>query len=335
MNTAELIRRKRDGEVLPGSALGAFVAGVASGEVEEAQLGAFPMAVYLRGMSDEEQAALTLAMRDSGAVLAWPDLDGPVFDKHSTGGVGDLVSLVLAPLVAACGGYVPMISGRGLGHTGGTLDKLESIPGFRVQLTLDALDRTVRAAGFAMVGQGADLAPADRRMYAVRDVTATVDCRPLVVASILSKKLCEGLDGLVMDIKTGNGAIFDDADQALALGQALCDVAAAAGLPCTALVTDMDQPLARSAGNALELREALAFLRGEPVCDRLREVTLALASELLVTGGLAADADQAGARLQAALEGGAAAERFQHMVRLQDPMLRAFDRVYPIYWRGA
>ncbi len=317
MNIPEFIRRKRDGERLDAADIADFVAGVAANEVEDAQLGAFLMAVYLRGMSDAEQAALTRAMRDSGDSLRWTKLDGPVLDKHSTGGVGDLVSLVLAPLVAACGGYVPMISGRGLGHTGGTLDKLESIPGFDVNLSLDRLTRVVSVAGLGMVGQGGTLAPADQRMYATRDVTATVDCQPLIVSSILSKKLSEGLDGLVMDIKIGNGAIMTDPDEARRLGQALCDVAAAAGLACTALLTDMDQPLASRAGNALEVRAALELLDGASRDDRLREVVLALAAELLVTGELDDDAAAARVRLERALENGAAAERFARMVRLQ------------------
>ncbi|MEE4174497.1 MAG: thymidine phosphorylase, partial [Xanthomonadales bacterium] len=317
LDIPDLLRRKRDGEPLDGEALRAFGEGVANGEVEDAQIGAFLMAVFLRGMSDREQADLTLAMRDSGSVMRWDDLPGPALDKHSTGGVGDLVSLVLAPLVAACGGFVPMISGRGLGHTGGTLDKLESIPGFDVNLAPQRFDAVVRECGFALAGQGPDLAPADRRLYAVRDVTATVECQPLIVSSILSKKLCEGLDGLVMDIKIGNGAIMTDPARARALGQALCDVAAQAGLACTALLTDMHQPLASSAGNALEVAEALRFLRGEAVNHRLRTVTLALAGELLQTGGLAANGDDARDKLESALSSGEAAERFGRVVAAQ------------------
>jgi len=317
MDIADIIREKRDGRTLASEAIRTFVDAVASELAEDAQLGAFLMAAYLQGLNDREQADLTLAMRDSGDVMRWPELDGPVLDKHSTGGVGDLVSLVLAPLLAACGAFVPMISGRGLGHTGGTLDKMEAIPGLDVTPPRDLMRRTVREAGFAMVGQDARLAPADRRLYAVRDVTATVGCRPLIVASILSKKLCEGLDGLVMDIKTGNGAIMPEADRARALGQAICDVAETAGLPCTALLTDMDQPLAWSAGNALEVHEALAFLRGEPRHPRLAEVVFALARELLATGGLEADPEAAQGLLRRALESGAAAERFGRMAALQ------------------
>lgn len=326
MSTADIIRAKRDGRVLSREQLRAFTEGVAQSLVGDAQLGAFLMAVYLRGLNDQEQAELTLAMRDSGDVLAWEDLPGPVLDKHSTGGIGDLVSLVLAPLVAACGGYVPMISGRGLAHTGGTLDKLEAIPGFRVTPPRDLFRQTVREAGFAMVGQDRGLAPADRRMYAVRDVTATVSCRPLIVSSILSKKLCEGLDGLVMDIKTGNGAILENPAEARALGQALCDVAEATGLPCTALVTDMDQPLARSAGNALEVDEALAFLRGETRHPRLAEVVFGLCRELLRTGGIEADPERAQALLIRAIDSGAAADRFARMVSLQGGPADLLDR---------
>ena len=317
MSTPEIIRRKRDGQPLEPEDIAEFIRGVAENKVEDAQLGAFLMAVYLQGMTDGEQAALTRAMRDSGETLCWQALDGPVLDKHSTGGVGDLVSLVLAPLVAASGGFVPMISGRGLGHTGGTLDKLESIPGFDVNLSLDQLTHVVREAGFGMVGQGDALAPADQRMYAVRDVTATVDCQPLIVSSILSKKLCEGLDGLVMDVKIGNGAVMTDALRARQLGQALCDVSAAAGLACTALLTDMDQPLASRAGNALEIRSALEFLRGESGDTRLQEVVFALAAELLLTGNLQKERQGAMEQLQRALESGAAADRFARMVALQ------------------
>ncbi len=317
MNPVDLIRRKRDGKVIDGGSMRAFVDGVARGEVEDAQLGAFLMAVYLRGLDQQEQADLTLAMRDSGEVLAWPDLPGPVLDKHSTGGVGDLVSLVLAPLMAACGAYIPMISGRGLGHTGGTLDKLESIPGFDVNPPRALVQRCVRETGLVLIGQGAGLAPADRRMYATRDVTATVSCQPLIVASILSKKLAEGLDGLVMDIKTGNGAIMNNEADALSLGQAIVDVAGAAGLPCTALVTDMNQPLASSAGNALEVAEAIRFLRGEPVNHRLKAVVFGLCRELLATGGLEPESERAQVRLEQALSSGEAAERFARLVALQ------------------
>jgi thymidine phosphorylase len=316
-SVADIIGAKRDGLALSDLQIRTLVEGVSDHSLGDGQLGAFLMAVFLRGMNDAEQVALTLAMRDSGTVLSWQGLDGPVLDKHSTGGVGDLVSLVLAPLVAACGGYVPMISGRGLGHTGGTLDKLESIPGFEVNPPLETMRRIVAQAGFAMVGQGPDLAPADHRMYAVRDVTATVSSIPLIASSILSKKLAEGLDALVMDIKTGNGAFMTDPAQARRLAEDITRIASDAGLQASALLTDMDQPLASNAGNALEMREALDWLRGRPCNARLQAVTLALAGELLQLGGLAdspADAEQ---KLQQALDSGRAAERFARMVALQ------------------
>lgn len=311
------IRDKRQARKLSQAQLRVMVEGIRDQTVSDVQLGAFLMAVCLQGMTVEEQAQLTLAMRDSGVVLKWPGLNGPVLDKHSTGGVGDLVSLVLAPMLAACGAYVPMISGRGLGHTGGTLDKLQSIPGFDVNPGLDRLRKIVREVGFAMVGQGPDLAPADRRMYAARDVTATVSCTPLIVASILSKKLAEGLDGLVMDIKTGNGAVMASAHDARELGKALVLAADAAGLPCTAVFTDMSQPLASSAGNALELEQAVQFLSGGKVNRRLSEVVFSLGSEMLLLGKLSSNQASARELLTASLVNGLAAERFEKMVAMQ------------------
>jgi thymidine phosphorylase len=314
---ADIIRDKRNGVELNAAKIETLVQGIVEGSVGEAQVGAFLMAVYLRGMTAQEQVALTLAMRDSGTCLEWSDLDGPVLDKHSTGGVGDLVSLVLAPMVAACGGFVPMISGRSLGHTGGTLDKLESIPGFNVNLGLDRLRQVVHEAGFGMVGQGVNLAPADKQMYAVRDVTATVSSIPLIVSSILSKKLAEGLDGLVMDIKTGNGAFMTGKGEAVRLAMEICMVAEAAGLKASALVTNMDQPLARAAGNSLEMHKAIAYLRGEAINPRLEEVTMALGAEMLAHGGIEPDTDRARALLGERVASGAAAERFARMVYLQ------------------
>lgn len=313
----ELIKAKRDGLELPDEAIKDFVNGIAGGHVTDAQIGAFAMAVYFQGMSMEEQTQLTLAMRDSGRSLLWSDLDGPVLDKHSTGGVGDLVSLVLAPMLAACGAYVPMISGRGLGHTGGTLDKLESIPGFNVNLTQYAFHETVSATGLAITGQGSDLAPADGRIYAVRDVTATVDSVPLIVASILSKKLAEGLSGLVSDIKTGNGAFMCERNRARDLAANLIEVAKLAGLPSRALITDMNQPLACNAGNALEVAEAIDFLKGGKRHVRLEEVVLALGSEMLLLGGLVDKAETGRLKLGEALTSGRAGERFARMVAMQ------------------
>jgi thymidine phosphorylase len=303
----ELIRRKRDGASLTDEELRWLVGGITDGTVTDGQAAAFAMAVFFRDLEPAERVTLTTAMRDSGSVLSW-ELDGPVLDKHSTGGVGDKVSLILAPVLAACGAYVPMISGRGLGHTGGTLDKLDSIPGYTSTPDLDLLRRTVAEAGCAIVGQTADLAPADRRLYALRDATGTVESIPLIVASILSKKLAEGLDGLVMDIKAGSGAFMPTRAASAELGRAIADVSQGAGLPCTALLTDMDQVLGRTAGNALEVREALDVLRdgtGEP---RLVEVTLALARAALELAGVGADPAQA-------LRDGSAADRFERMVR--------------------
>jgi thymidine phosphorylase len=322
----EVIKAKRDGQELAEDAIRHFVDGIASGQVSDAQIGAFTMAVHFQSMSMAEQTALTLAMRDSGRCFDWPDLDGPVLDKHSTGGVGDLVSLIMAPMLAACGAYLPMISGRGLGHTGGTLDKLESIPGFNINPTQHIFDQTVREAGLAMTGQGGDLAPADGRIYAVRDVTATVDSIPLIVASILSKKLAEGLDGLVLDIKTGNGAFMRERNRARDLAANLIEVAELAGLPCRALITDMNQPLARSAGNALEMGEAIEFLKGGKRQPRLEQVIFSLSSEMLLLGGLAENTKNAVQMLSSALESGLAAERFARMVAMQGGPVDLLER---------
>jgi thymidine phosphorylase len=297
------------------------VRGIADGTVSDAQVGAFAMAVVLRGMTAAERVALTTAMRDSGEVLRWPG-DRPVLDKHSTGGVGDKVSLLLAPVIAACGGAVPMISGRGLGHTGGTLDKLEAIPGYDTAPEPERLRAVVAGAGCAIVGQTAQLAPADRRLYAIRDATGTVESIPLLVGSILSKKLAAGLDGLVMDVKVGSGAFLPDAHDARELAGAIVEVAAGAGLRTTALLTDMDRVLGRTAGNAVEVREAIDHLTGAARDERLVDVTLELARELLALGGLDADPAEA-------LAGGAAAERFAAMVTAlggPEDLLEAPDR---------
>jgi thymidine phosphorylase len=306
----ELIRRKRDGGELEGHEIEWLVRGITDGWVSDAQVGAFAMAVVLKGMTREERVALTGAMMRSGEVLDWSDagLPGPALDKHSTGGVGDKVSLLLGPMIAACGGAVPMISGRGLGHTGGTLDKLESIPGYLTTPAPERLRAAVRNAGCAIIGQTGDLAPADRRLYAIRDATATVESLPLIVASILSKKLAAGLDALVMDVKAGSGAFMTDADSARELAQAIVDVAAGNGLPARALITDMDRVLGRTAGNALEVREAIDHLTGAASDPRLVEVTVELCRELLALGGLE------GRDPAEALSGGAAAERFAAMV---------------------
>jgi thymidine phosphorylase len=313
MLAAEVIRRKRDGATLSADEIGFLVGGIADGGLSDAQVGALAMALFLRGMEGPERVALTTAMRDSGSVLEW-DLDRPVVDKHSTGGVGDKVSLILAPVLAACGAAVPMISGRGLGHTGGTLDKLDSIPGYVSTPSAGVLQRVVSEAGCAIVGQTGDLAPADRRLYAIRDATGTVESIPLIVASILSKKLAAGLQALVLDVKTGSGAFMAAREDAEALARALVEVAAGAGLPTVALLTDMDEVLGTTAGNALEVRESIDVLTGAAREPRLVEVTVALAAAALVQGGLFADdaaAREAAARV---LDDGSAAERFAAMV---------------------
>ena len=317
MYVPDLIRVKRDGGELGEDQLGFLVKGIADGSVSDAQVGALAMAIVLRGMTPAERIALTGAMRDSGDVLDWSDagLPGPALDKHSTGGVGDKVSLLLAPIVAACGGAVPMISGRGLGHTGGTLDKLEAIPGYDTTPEPERFRRAVAGAGAAIVGQTARLAPADRRLYAIRDATGTVESIPLIVASILSKKLAAGLDALVMDVKVGSGAFLPDRAQAEELARAIVEVANGNGLPTSAVLTDMDRVLGRTAGNAVEVRESIDELTGAASDERLREVTLALSAELLVLGGVEPDEAAARSAAEQALDGGAAAERFGAMVR--------------------
>ncbi|HZS84564.1 MAG TPA: thymidine phosphorylase [Stellaceae bacterium] len=313
----EIIRVKRDGGELEAAAIAAFIRGLADGSIGEGQAAAFAMAVFFRGMTRRETAALTEAMARSGTVLDWASLGlpGPVLDKHSTGGVGDKVSLILAPLVAACGGFVPMIAGRGLGHTGGTLDKLDSIPGYSTAPDIAGFRNAVRSAGCAIIGQTAELAPADRRLYAVRDVTATVESIPLITASILSKKLAAGLEGLVMDVKFGSGAFMAAPAAAEALARSIVEAAQTAGLPTLALLTDMNEVLGENAGNALEVEEAVRFLTGAGGEARLHAVTIALAAEMLLLGGLAADRPEAEAKLAEALASGAAAERFARMVR--------------------
>ena len=309
----EIIRDKRDGRTLSEADIAGFIEGLTRDRVTEGQAAAFAMAVFFRGLCLDERVALTRAMTQSGTVLAW-DLPGPVLDKHSTGGVGDTVSLPLAAMVAACCGFVPMISGRGLGHTGGTLDKLASIPGYDVAPGLDRFRRVTAEVGCAIIGQTADLAPADRRLYAIRDVTGTVESLDLITASILSKKLAAGLQGLVMDVKTGSGAFMAQRAEARALAESIVTVANAAGLRTRALVTDMDAPLASSAGNAVEVAYAVDYLTGRAREPRFHAVTLALAAEMLVIGGLAADVAEAEARLTAALESGRACEVFARMV---------------------
>ena len=316
----EVIRAKRDGRALTDEEIDFIVAGITDGSISEGQAAAFAMAVFFRGMTRAETVALTRAMRDSGTVLDWSDADlaGPALDKHSTGGVGDKISLMLAPLVAACGGAVPMISGRGLGHSGGTLDKMDAIAGYTTAPDNALFRRVVREVGCAVIGQTSDLAPADRRLYAIRDVTATVESIPLITSSILSKKLAAGLAGLVMDVKFGSGAFMRTAQDARALAESIVAVANGAGCKTTALLTDMSQVLGTTAGNAVEVREAIACLAGEGGSDapepRQHEVTMALSAELLVTGGLFASVADARVACERALGSGEAAERFARMV---------------------
>ena len=309
----ETIRKKRDGGTLSDEEVAVFIEGLTSGAVGEGQAAAFAMATLLRGMKSGEIVALTRAMTASGAKLGWT-LPGPVVDKHSTGGVGDNVSLMLAPMLAACGAYVPMISGRGLGHTGGTLDKLDSIPGYQTQPDLETFRRAVKEAGCAIIGQTADLAPADRRLYAIRDVTATVESIALITASILSKKLAAGLGALVMDVKAGSGAFMPTLDASRDLARSIVDVAIGAGLPTVSLITDMNEPLARAAGNAVEVLNAVDFLTGRRRDARLHEVTVCLGAELLTLARLSDSVAEGRAALEGALASGAAAERFERMV---------------------
>jgi len=339
----EIIRKKRDHETLSAEEITAFAKGIADESIGEGQIAAFAMAVYFNGMSNDERVALTLAMRDSGEVLEWRslDLDGPVIDKHSTGGVGDCVSLMLGPLLAACGGYVPMISGRGLGHTGGTLDKLEAIPGYTVTPDTDRFRKIVRETGVAIIGQTGRLAPADSRFYATRDITATVESIDLITASILSKKLAAGLDALVMDVKVGDGAFMPTYETSKELAQAIADVATGAGTKTSALLTDMNQCLASSAGNAVEVRESIAFLTTGKRNPRLEKIVLALCAEVLQLGGLAKDENEAQHQLRKALDSGRAAEIFGQMahalggpsdlIENPDTYLESAAIVHPLY----
>ncbi|WP_420569568.1 thymidine phosphorylase [Thalassovita sp.] len=315
MDARETLMRLRDGLTPDDAELRAFAMGLADGSVSDAQAGAFAMAVCTRGLPGSGRVTLTQAMRDSGDVLKW-DLDRPVLDKHSTGGVGDCVSLILAPALAACGAAVPMISGRGLGHSGGTLDKLEAIPGFRTQVQTDELRQIVHQIGCAIVSASADIAPADKRLYAVRDVTGTVESIDLITASILSKKLAAGLEGLVLDVKVGSGAFMKTADDARELAQSLVTTANGAGCRTSALITDMSQPLASNLGNALELASVMRVLSADAQ-DRLLQVTLALGAELLAQAEIYEDAQSASDALKRTIADGTAAEVFGRMIAAQ------------------
>lgn len=314
--TQEIIRKKRDKGVLSAEEIQFFVRGITDGSVSEGQIAALGMAVYFNDMNMDERVAFTLAMRDSGQVLDWRSLNlpGPVVDKHSTGGVGDVVSLLLGPMIAACGGYVPMISGRGLGHTGGTLDKFDAIPGYCTVPDNELFRKVVKEVGVAIIGQTAQLAPADKRFYSIRDVTATVESVAMITGSILSKKLSAGLDALVMDVKVGTGAFMPTYDKSVELAESIVAVGNGASMQTSAILTDMNESLAPYAGNALEVRGAMNYLTGRSRPARLHEVTLSLCAEMLVLGGLAATEEEARVKLMAALDSGEAAERFARMV---------------------
>lgn len=317
LNTpVNLIRRKRDGGTLSRDELQSLITGYVSGEVPDYQMSAFLMAVYFRGMTPEESAALTDIMLHSGQVIDLSSVPGLKVDKHSTGGVGDKVSLILAPMVAACGVPVPMISGRGLGHTGGTLDKLESIPGFRTQLSVDEYKRTIADVGVVLIGQSDEIAPADMKMYALRDVTGTIESIPLIGASIMSKKLAEGIDALVLDVKTGNGAFMKSLDQAVALAQTLVQIGERAGKSTVGFVTDMSQPLGYAVGNWLEVRESIECLRGKTIPD-LMEVTYVLGGAMVFLGGRASSIEEGMKLCHAAIWSGRAYEKFLHVVTCQ------------------
>lgn len=310
----EIIRTKRNGENLSLKQIEDFVSGLVTGEFGDAQVGAMAMAIYQQGMDTDEIVNLTMAMKNSGDVLTWPELDGPVIDKHSTGGVGDKVSFMLAAIVGACGAYVPMISGRGLGHTGGTSDKLESIAGFNVQPSIELFKKTVKELGIAIISQTDNLAPADKRLYSIRDVTATVESIPLITASILSKKLSAGLDALVMDVKVGNGAMMTSMDDAKALAQSIVNVANNAGVNTLAIITDMNQVLGTTAGNALEIYETVKYLTGKQREPRLHAVVISLATAMLVSAKIASDEKDALAKINDVLDSGTAAELFETMI---------------------
>ncbi|MBQ4889892.1 thymidine phosphorylase [Shewanella sp. MMG014] len=330
----EIIRKKRNGEALSSAEIQFFVDGITQNTVSEGQIAAFGMAVYFQDMNMDERIALTTGMRDSGTVLNWDSLslNGPIIDKHSTGGVGDVISLMLGPMAAACGGYVPMISGRGLGHTGGTLDKFDAIPGYQTEPSSELFRKVVKEAGVAIIGQTGDLVPADKRFYSIRDNTATVESISLITASILSKKLAAGLDALAMDVKVGSGAFMPTYEASEELARSITAVANGAGTKTTALLTDMNQVLASCAGNAVEVREAINFLTGKYRNPRLYEVTMGLCAEMLVLGGIAQNDAEARTKLNAVLDNGKAAEIFGRMVSgLGGPadFIESFDNYLP------
>jgi len=313
---ADVIQKKRDGGELTAAEIEFFVKGLTDSSIPAEQVSALAMAIVFKSMTFEETATLTTAMASSGTVLDWrsEDLGGPVIDKHSTGGVGDKVSFLLAPIAAACGCFVPMISGRGLGHTGGTVDKIESIPGYQATPDFDLFKKVVKSTGCAIIGQTADLAPADRRLYAIRDVTATIESIPLITASILSKKIAAGLDGLVMDVKAGSGAFMTSVERAGKLAKSIIGTAATAGLKTHALITDMNEVLGQTAGNAVEIAESIEFLTNKHRESRLNEVVAALCAEMLVLSGVEKDHSAARGKVETAITSGEAAETFSRMV---------------------
>src|SRR6476646_2085167 len=313
MRAVDIIMKKRDGSALSRSEIGFFISGVTAGTLPDYQVSALLMAILIRGMSTEETAWLTEAMVDSGIRVDLDDIDGIKVDKHSTGGVGDKTSLVLAPLAAACGVPVPMMSGRGLGHTGGTLDQLESIPGFRVNLSLEEMRTALAAVGCAMIGQTAQIAPADKKLYALRDVTGTVESIPLISASIMSKKIAEGIDALVLDVKTGSGAFMKTEADSRRLAEMLVSIGNASGVRTEAIITAMDMPLGRAVGNALEVVECLDVLKGRGPADLL-EVSVELTVRMLMVGGVSSDRVDADRRVRAAIGSGACLVRFRQII---------------------
>jgi len=330
MRAYEIISKKRDGGSLSPEELKFFVSGFTKGEIPNYQMASLLMAIFLRGMDEEETYSLTLSMLRSGRTLDLSAIPGKKVDKHSTGGVGDKVSLVLAPAVAAAGAVVPMISGRGLGHTGGTLDKLESIPGFNTQLSIEEFKRNLSRIGVSIIGQTPELAPADAKIYALRDVTATVDSIPLIASSIMSKKLAADLDALILDVKVGRGAVFNQEELAFQLARAIIGIGSRMGKKVRALVTDMDQPLGRMVGNSLEMRETIEALRGEGSED-LMEVTIALGAQMLILVQEAKEIEDARNRLRGVIESGEALSKFREMVEAQGGDPRVIDdyRLFP------
>ena len=312
----ELIRKKREGLALSEAELENFVTGASKGTWPEYQLSAMLMAIFFKGMTTHETSNLTQLMASSGKILSWPDLPGPVIDKHSTGGVGDKTSIILGPLAAACGIFVPMISGRGLGHTGGTLDKLESIPKFNVNLDLEHFAKTLRTLGIAMIGQTSEIAPADRILYSLRDVTATVESIPLITASILSKKIAEGIQGLILDVKTGMGAFMPELSNARKLAQSIVETARKSGIKCQAIITNMDSPLGYKIGNALEIQECIEVLKGNGPEDT-RELSINLAARMVQLGGIRPDIQQATELVRNKLASGEGLAKFEALIQAQ------------------